>query len=576
MTNPNTNPLAGKGMIQNPQFIYPGGTNDMYYVNRSDPNNPLQVTRTDYPVKRGYVRRLLEFYSNKSNGTATDASSLLRNMKCNFQFNPELLTRNIQSDTSMQLFFNQEPNQLTQPVPGKATFAFELLFNREAEMNSGKYLAGNVLTQGRKTKKNASTRNGAGEIDKNYYIDNAYDPSWVTEIGVLADIMVLDDLLGVGLAKDVSAAITGQQLKTTVLKTTSVDPLKPEEPAKEKTVYDQDRIASFSANLGNKAFLVPQPIRVVFSDWMMVEGFVTGTQVDFNKFTNGYIPTMCRVSVQMQALYIGFTQQKTFLTQMPMADPDNGADGIEVIDIKTPEGKTRQDTIDGMKDFIKDVAWREGSSGGVRLNKMITEKERTKVMNFAGSLSKNGLVFYDQVGAGKTAASGLALTFSGTIKVWWNSHITNATNQRKVEGCAAEFGGVTPIVKKGPPDDTTTETYSQYGTKDEPLIISVTDHPALLARGETGGSIIYGKIKTGFGFTGNQYRGEDAVWTWAIPNELSARPFDQDQFNIELEITTYCVRSTLAAVELPQKIRMLGIIPYSGEIFPRQLTIASK
>ena len=576
MPNPNTNPLAGRGMIQNPQFIYPGGTNDMYYVNRSDPNNPLQVTRTNYPVKRGYVRRLLEFYSNKSNGTATDASSLLRNMKCNFQFNPELITRNIQSDTSMQLFFNQEPNQLTQPVPGKATFAFDLLFNREAEMNSGKYLAGNVLTPGRKTKLKASTRNGAGEIDKNYYVDNPYDPSWVTEIGVLADIMILDDLLGVGLAKDVSDAIfKTNNLKTTALKTTSVDPLKPEEPAKEKTVYDQDRIKSFSANLGNKAFLVPQPIRVVFSDWMMIEGFVTGTQVDFNKFTNGYIPTICRVSVQMQALYIGFTQQKTFLTDMPKADPDNGTtNDLPEIDPTTPDGKAQLQTQDAMKNYIKSAEWNSGKSGDISVSTFLATTEAKKNINFHVITTKDGATFYDGVGKSSTGVlTGLTFTFSGTIKIWWHSSVVNNVNPRNFEGGVATSPYGIALVD-GPPPDTATDNYSQYGTEDKPFVISVDDHPIKYRANHTENThaMTYGRDNYRYGDDS-----ADAVWTWALASANSARPFDQDKFNIDLEIVTYVVRGNLGVIQLTQKIKMSKRgVTYKEAMGLGKLTIASK
>ena len=163
--------LASKGFTQyeqNPKFIYPG-TRDTVRA-----RNTVGGTT----INRGYVRRLTEFYARQSSGS--DSSTVLGNLKCNFQFNPDSITRAIQSDTSMQLFFNQDPAQLTQPVPGKAGYAFDLLFNREAEVNSGKYLMGGILLNG--TRAAVGTDNSSFEQITSRFIegDVKYYPSWVT------------------------------------------------------------------------------------------------------------------------------------------------------------------------------------------------------------------------------------------------------------------------------------------------------------------------------------------------------------------------------------------------------------
>jgi hypothetical protein len=46
----------------------------------------------------------------------------------------------------------------------------------------------------------------------------------------------------------------------------------------------------------------------------MVEGFISNSQVTFNKFNLAMVPTQCTVSLTMQAMYIGFATKDTFLT----------------------------------------------------------------------------------------------------------------------------------------------------------------------------------------------------------------------------------------------------------------------
>jgi hypothetical protein len=196
----------------------------------------------------------------------------------------------------MQYFFNQDPDQLAQPIPGQAGFGFTLLFNREAEMTSGKYIDANgKLVAGNRLE------DGIG-YNPDKYILEQYDPAWVTEIGVLADILILDDIVGQGLAKDVIAAQTAGTLKTDTTQTTPKDPTDTASSDSDSD-FDANKLKDFATNIGNKAYLVPTPVRIMLSEWFMVEGFVMNHKVTFNKFNANMIPTQAIVEVQVQALF---------------------------------------------------------------------------------------------------------------------------------------------------------------------------------------------------------------------------------------------------------------------------------
>jgi hypothetical protein len=63
----------------------------------------------------------------------------------------------------------------------------------------------------------------------------------------------------------------------------------------------------------------------------MVEGFITSTNVTFDKFNPAMVPVQCRIAVSMQAMYIGFAAKKTFLSQIydDVAETDRLAAGTE-------------------------------------------------------------------------------------------------------------------------------------------------------------------------------------------------------------------------------------------------------
>ena len=503
-------------------------------------------------VKRGYVRRLTEFYKRTSgSGTNAAAGTTLGNLKCNFQFNPETITRSIQSDTSMQFFFNQDPNQLTQPVPGQASFAFKLRFNREAELASGKYLAGNKLVKGKPAKNTSSALELANQI----YIDKDYDPAWVTAIGVLADIMVLDDILGVGLSQDIVNAVQANALLMPPEKVTTVDPT--DSTIKTETdVYDAKRMSEFTSNLGNKAFLVPQPIRVVFSDWMMIEGFVTSSQVDFQKYTRGFVPTVCEVYVTMQALYIGFTQDKTFLTAMTV-DPSStsGAEGsADPPAIGTPERDLYDQTKAGLTNFTYPAKFQQGSSGShFLLDDFFQNAGRVKQISFEAALTPSGKVFARGASNTKNVGGGLTFKVSGKMSFWWAEHVTNGTNTRNTTKQNA--GGSTLTYALGPPANTS--EWNQFGTKENPFVIT-TDHNVAGLAGPGAGNNDPSTLFLGKDMEGNELK--TANWRWELNQTIAKLPFKEDRFYGEIELTVHCTRTGLSEITLPQKYvgKLLG------------------
>lgn len=266
--------------LDNPRFLWPS-------------KEYTDSTGTTHKLQRGYMRSLL---SERVTGTS------MPNRRLFFQFNPQVLVRSVQQTPGAMLPILQNPNQLLQPVPGTTSFAFEMTFNREHEVNSGFNPLG-------------------GEWDFN--LETGGRPL-VSQIGVLADLLILDSITGQGISKDMidsvyenarrqaqllneqNAAIRQQYEDAGV----DIDNIELEEvvlPTKENLKE------MFEANLGNSAFLNPTPFRVLFSSLFMVEGIANSVEVIFQKFTRNMVPTQCKVTINMYALYLGFAKEKTYL-----------------------------------------------------------------------------------------------------------------------------------------------------------------------------------------------------------------------------------------------------------------------
>jgi hypothetical protein len=267
--------------IDNPPFLYP----KKQYMDSAG--------RT-HTVQRGYMRSLLT-------DPAIDLSGEADARRVFFQFNPVALQRSVQQMPGAMNPLLQDPAQLTQPVPGTATFAFELFFNREHEVNAG-YNEGStdwlMLPNGKQ--------------------------ALVSEVGVLADLMMLDSITGQGISEDLiktlisyskSQYISANKDITDKIKAAKKrgdkDAAKTYQPLTAPTDAQMQKI--FKANLGNTAFLNPQPFRVMFSALFMVEGIANSIDVVFQKFSRTMVPTQCKVTINMQAMYLGFAKRNTLL-----------------------------------------------------------------------------------------------------------------------------------------------------------------------------------------------------------------------------------------------------------------------
>lgn len=543
------------GGIQNPKFIYPG------YYNRD------AVNRKETPIERGYIRRLTEFYA-KDNAQVVKSgkanASTIKNMKCNFQFNPDNITRMVTAESDMQFFFNQDPSQLAQPIPGKAGFAFELLFNREAEVTTQRYLVGDKTVKANFKENITNTKD---------FLDptKPYDPAWVTRLGVLADILILDDVIGQGLAKDIYNAMQAKQVDangkpwgfsadspnspTTATTTTSGSTT-----TTSKTI-DADRYNAYSMNIGNKAFLTPTPVRILFTKWMMVEGFVQSIQVTFNKFSTDMIPTQATVMIQMQALYIGFAQQNTFLTQLPDIDVGNNNIPVpttpSVGDLNYDRYKEYDDELK-KKDFfskqfyINYSPWNDEEMAAVKFKDIFNAPSNT--IDFAIEKTNPGIGANGEAWINKWKKQGKNFNFiwDGVLKIYWDSHVAKSDGSSipratSVVPVSDVYAGATKLIpghpatqNKGNANET---DFTLYGTKSNPWVYKTEGNvgKAYLSFGSD-----YIETNPGAALTNKWTDNDGQLTSWdmilengrdkLLSGNALSRPFAQDKFTFELGI----------------------------------------
>lgn len=281
----------------NPPFVYPPR-----YLRNS-------ATGTSVKLQRGYLRMVLPKGKNLPN-------SALERKRLHFQFNPDSITRSVTARNDIQMWMNQSPEQLTQPIPGDSNFGFQLLFNREPDVYSGTFSPDGTYS----TKIVVDAGQGSQElsVSENASSDNFIDFTSATDIGVLADIMVMDSIIGQGINSDMVDYLKDRAERYRKYSQAKYDltyagaeeaPPRPED-------FDTKAAGEIlNANFGNSAFLISNPIRIVFSSLFMVEGYVTNTEVVFNKFSPTMVPVQAIVNVTMQALYIGHAKKDTFLTK---------------------------------------------------------------------------------------------------------------------------------------------------------------------------------------------------------------------------------------------------------------------
>jgi hypothetical protein len=250
----------------NPKFIYPDRT-----IRTDDPDGYHARV-----MRRGYIRSLMTYANH------TD----IKIRKCQFQFNPSQLVQSVSANDSMLNFLQQDPAQYSQPMPANVNFTFELFFDRSMEIN-----------------------NDSGKVNPNSA--NPWETEDPGQVGVLRDLSAFFGVIGQGLSLSQTSYLTqvlGQRVKLEASQLSTTET--PVDPAKAV-----NNIPSFlKVNIANSAFLLPLPVRIVFSALYIVEGLVTNTTVTFTKFSTSMVPMQCTLQVTLEAKYIGFANKDTFLT----------------------------------------------------------------------------------------------------------------------------------------------------------------------------------------------------------------------------------------------------------------------
>lgn len=280
----------------NPNFIWPR-------PNQPDVYNPLIGKQTvDTRLQRGFIRGI---YPTLLGGANNPSAAEVKQRRLFFQFNPETIDRSVEMNAMVANPLLQDPSQIFQPVAGTAAFSFQLLFNREAEVVSARN-ATNRTNNGAWVTDTANPLTGSLDT---YGENTAYGD--VASLGVLADLYVLDSIIGQSITPDMknfiksyfnTASNATQAYNSTVGG--------PSAATFDATGFE----TNITKNYGNGAFLSPLPVRIVFSSLFMVEGFVETSSVRFAKFSSNYVPTVCAVNLNIRALYIGFAKDESYLT----------------------------------------------------------------------------------------------------------------------------------------------------------------------------------------------------------------------------------------------------------------------
>jgi hypothetical protein len=272
----------------NKAFGYPDNKVRTY---TRDGNRLVPVNTT---LKRGYIRSLQNVY--QSGPTTKTTLPILR---CDFQFNPATLQQAVQMRQDILNMFQQDPVQVTQPLAGQASFGFQLFFDRTFTYNNERDV-------------NSAPEEGGG-----------YD---IANIGVLHDVRLLYSIIGQGINEDMITVALNSARNTLAAEAATANN-EASDPSRTDTTSGASDVglgvpdnfndlanSFFNANFGNTAFLIPLPVRAVFSSLYMVDGYVTSSSIIFTKFSTTYVPLQCMVTLNMQAMYLGFAKKDTFLS----------------------------------------------------------------------------------------------------------------------------------------------------------------------------------------------------------------------------------------------------------------------
>ena len=284
----------------NPNFLYPGP------YRRDLGGGVPQI------IQRGFMRSLLGSVPLGDGGTVGDA---LGNSRFFFQFNPQQIQRAVSVSGGLMNPLLQDPGQFSVATPGNATFSFDIFLNREAEVNSqSNYLTvtppsyADLLLGGLPGAQGQTQ----GTIIPDYSPTIEQNPG---KYGVLSDIQVLDNIIGQGITQKTINALAKIQSISSSWDTSETSAGASVSGAAENAKTAEEMTSALkNIQFGNSAFLISTPVRIVFSSMFMIDGFIQGSNVMFSKFSGNMVPTVCAINITVEAKYIGFARENTYLT----------------------------------------------------------------------------------------------------------------------------------------------------------------------------------------------------------------------------------------------------------------------
>ena len=285
----------------------------------------------EYKVQRGFMRSLLgEMHDLKD-------KDIIKNARFFFQFNPERIMRSVSVSSGLMNPLLQDPGQFSIATPGNATFSFDILLNREMEVNQASQVVRNTTFD--------EVATGAFNLPG--------------RIGVLSDLLVMDGIIGQGINSNTIDALAKLQSISSSWDTSDTSSGASAGGTTGNFIAVDKAKDAFASIMGNSAFLVSTPVRIVFSELFMVDGFIQGSSVNFTKFSKDMIPTMCAINITVEAKYIGFAKKDTYLTKSLQSAKEN--EGV----VTTPETTVEGPGSQVLRDAIKELANYQVAVGGV-------------------------------------------------------------------------------------------------------------------------------------------------------------------------------------------------------------------
>lgn len=396
------------GEYTNAPFSYP---RRVVRYTEVDPKTGVASLNTK-KLDRGYMRSLV---TQKLVSTNLPVTQPALKQRFNFQFNPQDIEQNVQMRQDIYLTVLQPPEQFAQPMSAVATFNFDILLDRTKEVGEGAFINNAFSSTPNFTETDLAGRSNP-QTD-------------VYQIGVLSDIQVLYSIIGQGFSNEFiesQLAMIKQQARMAA----NDNPDEVADLAGIESITSDNFMGS--ENIGNSAFLIPMPVRVVFSELFMVDGFVTSTRTVYTKFNTNMVPIQATVGVSMNALYIGFAKEKTFLTTQLQNQLEN-----QLNDISTALEQDRevlQAARSSAKQFVFTLddsdSWEAGLGKEgfvplyhyVRKNTISTERVREAKAGFKDAKAQK-----DNDKILKLYENGRVFTFSYSWRVLIWGPYTNAT-----------------------------------------------------------------------------------------------------------------------------------------------------